>query len=78
MSTESALKKCSCGYTKDDNLVVPKTRYNKMGLLWLSMAYSAKPIEVVFQCEKCGEIIDRSDDPSVIEKYRYNSDIFHE
>jgi hypothetical protein len=70
--------KCSCGNTKTSPLITAKTRYSKMGLFWLSMAYSAKPIEVVFQCQTCGDIIDRTDDPEVIEKYRYNSDILHE
>ncbi len=70
--------RCSCGFTIGDQMITAKTRYSKMGLLWLSMAYSAKPIEVVFQCQKCGEIIDRTDDPEVIEKYRFNSDILNE
>ena len=70
--------KCSCGYTKSNPLITAKTRYTKMGLIWLSMAYSAKPIEVVFQCQNCGDIIDRTDDPEILEKYRYNSDILNE
>ena len=67
--------KCKCGYTFGDPMIAPKTRYNKKGYFWLSMGYSAKPIEVVFQCQNCGEIIDSSTDEEVIEKYRYNSDI---
>ena len=68
-------KKCSCGNAVGDRMVTAKTRYSKMGLVWLSMAYSAKPIEVVFQCQSCGEIVDTSKDEEVIEQYRYNSDI---
>ena len=68
-------KKCKCGFKIGDTMVVPKTRYNKKGLFWLSMGYSAKPIEVVFQCQQCGEIIETSTDEEIIEKYRYNSDI---
>ena len=68
-------KKCKCGHTLGDPMIVPKTRYNKKGYFWLSMGYSAKPIEVVFQCQNCKEIIDSSTDEAVIEKYRYNSDI---
>ena len=68
-------KKCRCGHTLGDPMIVPKTRYNKKGYFWLSMGYSAKPIEVVFQCQNCKEIIDSSTDEAVIEKYRYNSDI---
>lgn len=56
-------------------MIVPKTRYNKKGYFWLSMGYSAKPIEVVFQCQNCGDFLNSSTDEEVIEKYRYNSDI---
>jgi len=56
-------------------MVNVKTRYSKIGWLMLSLAYSAKPLEVVFQCQKCGEIIDTSSDPELLDKYRYNSDI---
>ncbi len=68
--------KCTCGYTKDDSMVSAKARYSKMGLFWLSMAFSAMPVEVIFQCQKCGEILERTDDPEILEKYRYNSEIF--
>lgn len=68
-------KKCKCGNSLGDPMIIPKTRYNKKGYFWLSMGYSAKPIEVIFQCQNCGEILDSSTDEEVIEKYRYNSDI---
>jgi hypothetical protein len=67
--------KCKCGHTIDDDFVTAKSRYNKWGWLLLSLAYSAKPVEIIFQCQKCGEIIEKSTDREVIEKYRYNSDI---
>jgi len=68
-------KTCKCGHKMGDPLIIPKTRYNKKGYFWLSMGYSAKPTEVVFQCQTCGEIIGSSSDEDIIEKYRYNSDI---
>jgi hypothetical protein len=43
-------------------MVNVKTSYSKLGWLMLSLAYSAKPLEVVFQCQNCGEIIDTSTD----------------
>ena len=70
--------RCKDGFTIGDPMIVPKTKYTKMGYFWLSMGFSAKPTEVVFQCQKCGEIIKRTDDPLIIEKYRYNSDILNE
>ena len=70
-----AEKRCKCGNSIGDPMVTAKTRYTKGGYFWLSMGFSSKPTEVVFQCQKCGEIIDTSTDESIIEKYRYNSDI---
>jgi hypothetical protein len=67
--------KCRCGHTKDSPFVSVKTKYSKSGWLALSLAYSAKPIEVIFQCQKCGEVIETSRDPELLVKYRYNSDI---
>jgi hypothetical protein len=68
-------KKCSCGYSVGDPMITAKTKYSKWGWFLLSLAFSAQPLEVVFQCQKCGEIIDSTDAPEVLEKYRYNSDI---
>lgn len=75
MNTDNNEKTCKCGFKMGDPMIVPKTRYNKKGYFWLSMGYSAKPTEVVFQCQNCGEILDSSTDEEIIEKYRYNSDI---
>jgi hypothetical protein len=72
MDTE---KKCKDGFKIGDPMIIPKTRYDKKGYMLLSMGFSAKPIEVVFQCQKCEEILGSSTDEKVIEKYRYNSDI---
>jgi hypothetical protein len=68
-------KKCKCGYSIGHPMIMAKTRYTKGGYFWLSLGYSAKPTEVVFQCQECGEIIGITTDESEIEKYRYNSDI---
>ena len=68
-------KKCSCGHSIGDPMIVAKTRYTKKGYVLLSMGFSAKPTEVVFQCQQCKEIITSSTEENVIEKYRYNSDI---
>lgn len=69
--------KCSCGHTINDPMVSAKTKYSSWGWFLLSMAFSAMPKEVIFQCQKCGEIIETSSDPEILEKYRYNSDISH-
>lgn len=69
------MKSCSCGHAIDHTLVTAKTRYDKRGLFMLSMGFSAKPLEVVYVCQRCGEDIDSSTEEIVIEKFRYNSDI---
>lgn len=69
------MKTCSCGHTINNTFVTAKTRYDKRGLFMLSMGFSAKPLEVIYVCQKCGEKIDSSTDETVIEKFRYNSDI---
>jgi hypothetical protein len=66
---------CKCGHTKDNPMVSVKTKYSKSGWFALSLAYSAKPAEIIYQCQKCGEIIETSHDSKLLEKYRYNSDI---
>jgi hypothetical protein len=66
---------CKCGNAKGDPMVNVKTTYSLWGWLLLLMAISAKPKEVIFQCQNCGEIIERSKDSALLEKYRYNSDI---
>jgi hypothetical protein len=56
-------------------MVSVKTKYSKSGWLVLSLAFSAKPTEIIYQYQKCGEIIATSRDPKLLEKYRYNPDI---
>ena len=73
MSSENPT--CKCGHTKNHPMVSVKTKYNKSGWLVLSLAFSAKPTKIIYQCQKCGEIIETSNDPELLEKYRYNSDI---
>lgn len=66
---------CRCGHDINHPLISVKTRYSTLGYFWLSLAFSAMPIEVIFQCQQCNEVIARSDDPEFLEKYRYSSDI---
>jgi hypothetical protein len=76
--TENDSKRCRCGFTIEDPMITPKARYNKMGYAILSIAFSAKPVEIIFQCQNCGDILKRSKEYDIIEKFRYNSDIFKE
>ena len=76
MPTEVLKERCSDGFTRDNPMVSAKASYSKMGLFWLSMAFSSIPVEIIFQCQKCGEILERTDSPEMLEKYRFNSEIF--
>jgi hypothetical protein len=75
METNLNQTKCSCGFIVEDPMIAAKTKYSKWGWFLLSLAFSAQPLEVIFQCQKCGDIIATSSEPKVLEKYRYNSDI---
>ena len=72
---DSSVIVCSCGNNIDSPLMTIKTRYSKFGWLLLSLAISSKPKEIIYQCQKCGEVIKRSTDPLLLDKYRYNSDV---
>jgi len=68
-------KICSCGYTIDSPMISIKTRYSKLGWFMLSLFFSVQPLEVIYQCQQCGTIIDKSRNPEILKKYRYNSDV---
>lgn len=75
MNNNNTEKMCRCGYTIDNPLVSVKTRYSKLGWFMLSLFFSVQPVEVIYQCQQCGTVIDKSADPEILKKYRYNSDI---
>jgi len=56
-------------------MISVKTRYSKLGWFMLSLFFSVQPLEVIYQCQKCGTVIDKSTDPEILKKYRYNSDV---
>jgi hypothetical protein len=63
------LKKCSCGHDRHHPLVIRKNKYSKWGMFGLLMGISVKPIFARYQCTKCGEIFDETDDPVELSKY---------
>ncbi len=63
------LKKCSCGHDRNHPLVVRKNKYSRWGMLGLLTGISVKPIFARYQCTKCGEFFDETDDPAELGKY---------
>jgi hypothetical protein len=72
-ATPSALQEptCSCGHTRTHELVTPDVRYSLFGLFYFLGGITAPPKEVVFRCKKCGEVLERSRDPHLLNHFRY-------
>jgi len=68
-ATANNLKKCSCGHDRYHPLVIRKNKYTKWGMFGLLMGVSVKPIFARYQCTKCNEIFDETDDPVELNKY---------
>lgn len=63
--------KCGCGYAMGDPWVVPKSKYSLWGLLIVSFGISHPPIEVRFECDKCGEIFEIVSDRKRLKTHAY-------
>lgn len=67
--SEAVLPTCSCGHDRNHYMVSPKCSYSGWGWFWVTvMGVSKTPIKAVFRCRRCGEIIEETDDPVVLEK----------
>jgi hypothetical protein len=65
----AAGKTCSCGHTRDHELVVHEPEYTLWGWILLSMfGISAKPDHIVFRCTKCREKLGVSRDKALIDR----------
>jgi hypothetical protein len=68
-TSEVTLPTCSCGHDRNHYMVSPKCSYSGWGWFWVTvMGVSKTPVKAVFRCRKCGEIIEETDDPAVLEK----------
>ncbi|MFA7227475.1 MAG: hypothetical protein WC061_00450 [Melioribacteraceae bacterium] len=63
------LEKCSCGYDRSSPHIRHNSEYSSFGMILYWIGISAVPARVNFQCDQCKEIIESTDDPSVIKKY---------
>lgn len=64
---------CSCGYDLSHPRVTAEPRYGMSAGFFFMMGISAPVKEVVFYCEKCGTIMDRTRDPEVLNQYRWHT-----
>ena len=64
-------KKCECGYKMGDPWVVPKSKYSFWGWLIVSFGISHPPVEVRFECDKCGEIFKIISDKKLLKVHAY-------
>jgi len=63
--------RCSCGYTRDHFMVSAERRYGFFGWFFLLfMTAGATPIEIVWRCRRCGDVIARAADPDTLEAHR--------
>ncbi|MGM0574577.1 MAG: hypothetical protein ACQEXJ_02415 [Myxococcota bacterium] len=57
-------KTCRCGYAIGDGMIAEEPRYSLGGTLALLFGITARPVELVFECRKCGEVLARTSDPA--------------
>ncbi len=57
--------------TRDHPLVVAEAKYSAWGWFLFLVDVTPRPKEIVFRHIKTGEIVERSQDPEVLEHYRY-------
>lgn len=64
-------KKCKCGYKLGDPWVVPKARYSFWGWFVVSVGISYPPVEVRYECDKCGEVFKSITDKKLLRTHAY-------
>lgn len=69
MAEETSVRRCRCGYDRHHPFVVRRNQYSKWGWLGLLTGITVRPILVRYECTKCGEIFDETDDPAELERY---------
>ncbi len=64
---------CNCGNDLNHPGVVVEPRYGLLGSLLFLLGISAPVKEVVYWCEKCGTVMQRSRDAALLKKYRWHT-----
>jgi len=64
-------KTCKCGYTREHPWIVPKPSYSIWGWILVGTGISHSPIEVRFECDKCGVVFERITDKESLKSHVY-------
>lgn len=64
-------KKCRCGYKMGDPWVVPKCKYSLWGWFVVSVGISYPPVQVNYECDKCGEVFKTIKDKELLKNHAY-------
>ena len=67
-TTVAGLATCSCGHDRNHTLVRKKGEYSFWGWLALGMGATVVPRKLNFFCQKCGELIESTTDPDILNK----------
>lgn len=71
--TQTTIKTCSCGHTRNHPWVTPKAHYSGWGWFLFTFAdVTPHAKEVTFECGKCGEVIESSRAPEVLAEFEYH------
>lgn len=62
--------RCRCGFGKGHAQIHEKHRYSVWGWAALLTGITAKPIAITYQCAQCGDIVDHTDDPEILNRNR--------
>lgn len=62
---------CSCGHDRDHPSARVEVRYGLRSMPYFLAGITGPPKEVIFRCEECGEVIERSRAAAVLKAHRY-------
>jgi hypothetical protein len=66
---QSKAPACRCGHTRTHHMVSPKGRYSQWGWFTLFLGVTARPVRVEYWCRQCGQKVDETTDPAVLDAH---------
>jgi uncharacterized membrane protein YphA (DoxX/SURF4 family) len=67
------VQQCACGNDLSHPRVTVEPRYSWTSGFFFMLGISAPVKEIVFYCEECGTVMKRSQDPDLLERYRWHT-----
>lgn len=64
-------KICRCGFGRSHPWIVPKPKYSLWGWMLVGLGISHPPVEVRYECDKCGEVFERITDRKLLRDHIY-------